>query len=195
VEWQKEPAKKIKRDQWLQGDIERGQYRRWLLARSGQLGEVRRHAPGPRHEAAQTAVALDPNAANGYYAMALAEGALKRREQSIVHIKQAFALSPRDPIGGLWHSVLGIDEGCLNRLDAIGEFKQAIDTGYRTFFPYAFLAAVEAAKGNDAEAKVALAEARRINPQLTIKWFAEHSPAPTLTVFVDGWRKVGLPEE
>ena len=147
-------------------------------------------------EAAQTAVALDPNAANGYYAMGLAEGALKRCEQSIVHIRQAFALSPRDPIGGLWHSVLGIDEACLNRLDAaIGEFKQAIDAGYRTFFPYAFLAAVEAVKGNDAEAKVALAEARRINPQLTIKWFAEHSPAPTLTVFVDGWRRVGLPEE
>jgi len=147
-------------------------------------------------EAAQTAVALDPNAANGYYAMGLAEGALKRCEQSIVHIKQAFALSPRDPIGGLWHSVLGFDEACLNRLDAaIGEFKQAIDAGYRTFFPYAYLAAVEAAKGNDAEAKVALAEARRINPQLTIKWFAEHTPAPTLTVFVDGWRKAGLPEE
>jgi adenylate cyclase len=147
-------------------------------------------------EAAQTAVALDPNAANGYYAMGLAEGALKRCEQSIVHVKQAFALSPRDPIGGLWHSVLGYDEACLNRLDAaIGEFKQAIDAGYRTFFPYAFLAAVEAAKGNDAEAKIALAEARRINPQLTIKWLAEHSPAPTLTVFVDGWRKAGLPEE
>jgi adenylate cyclase len=147
-------------------------------------------------EAAQTALALDPNAANGYYAMGLAEVALKRCEQSIVHIKQAFALSPRDPVGGLWHTVLGADEACLNRLDAaIGEFKQAIDAGYRTFFPYAYLAAVEAAKGNDADAKVALAEARRINPQLTIKWFAEHSPVPTLTVFVDGWRKAGLPEE
>ena len=147
-------------------------------------------------EAGQTAVALDPNAANGYYAMGLAEGALKRCEQSIVHIKQAFALSPRDPVGGLWHTALGFDEVCLNRLDAaIGEFKQAIDAGYRTFFPYAFLAAVEAAKGNDVEAKVALAEARRINPQLTIKWFAEHTPALTLTVFVDGWRKAGLPEE
>lgn len=147
-------------------------------------------------ESAQTAVALDPNAANGYYAMGLAESALKRCEQSIVHIKQAFALSPRDPIGGLWHTALGFDEACLNRLDtAIGEFKQAIDAGYRTFYPYAFLAAVEAAKGNDAEAKVALAEARRINPQLTIKWFAEHTPGLMLTVFVDGWRKAGLPEE
>ena len=81
-------------------------------------------------------------------------------------------------------------------INSIGDGdKQAIDAGYRTFFPYAYLAAVEAAKANDAEAKVALAEARRINPQLTIKWFAEHSPVPMLTVFVDGWRKAELPEE
>jgi hypothetical protein len=32
------------------------------------------------------------------------------------------------------------------------------------FFPYAYLAAAEAARGNDAEAKLALAEARRVNP-------------------------------
>ena len=54
-------------------------------------------------EAAQTAVALDPNAAYGYYAMGRAEAWLGRCEQSIAHIKQAFALSPRDPVGGLWH--------------------------------------------------------------------------------------------
>ena len=51
-------------------------------------------------EAAQTAVALDPNAAYGYFAMGQAETNLGRCEQSIAHIKQAFALSPRDPIGG-----------------------------------------------------------------------------------------------
>ena len=54
-------------------------------------------------EAAQTAVALDPNAAYGYFAMGQAEAWLGRCEQSIAHIKQAFALSPRDPIGGVWH--------------------------------------------------------------------------------------------
>ena len=128
-------------------------------------------------EAAQTAVALDPNAAYGYFAMGHAEVDLGRCQQSIAHIKQAFALSPRDPVGGLWHAILGIAEICLGRLDAaIGEFKRAIDAGYRTFFPYAFLAGAEAAKGNDAEAKLALAEARRLNPQFTIKWFLEDGP-------------------
>ena len=57
------------------------------------------------------------------------------------------------------------------------------------------LAGAEAAKGNDAEAKLALAEARRLNPQLTIKNIAEHSTGLPPTIIVDGWRKAGLPEE
>ena len=66
------------------------------------------------------------------------------------------ALSPRDPLGGLWHMLLGGAEACLGRLDvAIAEENRAIDAGYRTYYPYAFLAALEAAKGNDAEAKLA----------------------------------------
>ena len=97
--------------------------------------------------------------------------------QSIAHLKQAFALSPRDWLRGFWYTYLGVAEICLGRLDAaIEELKRAIDAGYRTYVPYALLAAAEAAKGNDAEAKLAVAEARRVNPQLTVKWFLEHRP-------------------
>jgi adenylate cyclase len=155
-------------------------------------------------EAAQTAVALDPNSAHGYYSMALAEVFLTRCEQSIGHVKQAFALSPRDPISPVWHMILGLSEGCLGRLDiAIGEIKRAIDAGYRTFLSYGYLAGAEAANGNDAAAKLALAEARRLNPKLTIRWFAEHfgarpkdgSIAQPPTFLADWWRKAGMPEE
>jgi adenylate cyclase len=146
-------------------------------------------------EAARTAVALDPNTAHGYYSMALAEIWLGRCDQAIGHIKQAFGLSPRDPLGGLWHMYLGVSEACLGQLDgAIGEINRAIDVGYRTYYAFAFLAAVEAAKGNEAAAKLALAEARRLNPQFTIKWFAEDLPSLPPTIIVDGWRKAGLPE-
>jgi hypothetical protein len=55
------------------------------------------------------------------------------------------------------------------------------------------LAGLEAAKGNDAEAKLALAEARRLNPQLTIKWYLENPPVPSGVI--EGLRKAGLPEE
>ena len=43
------------------------------------------------------------------------------------------------------------------------------------------------------EAKAALAEARRLNPAITVKWMKEHTP--NLPPVFDGLRKAGLPEE
>jgi adenylate cyclase len=144
--------------------------------------------------AAETEVALDPNSAYGYSAMGRAEALLGRCEQSIAHTKQAFALSPRDPFSGIWYMHLALAEFCRGRLDAaIEQLKRAIVSGYPTYFPYALLAGAEAAKGNDAEAKLALAEARRLNPQLTIKSFADTMPAEPIVI--DALRKAGLPEE
>jgi adenylate cyclase len=144
--------------------------------------------------AAETVTALDPNSAYGYMAMGRVEAMLGRCEQSIAHTKQAFALSPRDPFSGIWYMHLGLAEFCRGRLDAaIEQLKRAIDSGYPTYFSYALLAGAEAAKGNDAEAKLALAEARHLNPQLTIRFFAEAMPA--LPIVIDGLRRAGLPEE
>ena len=144
--------------------------------------------------AAETVVALDPNSPYGYTALGRTEALLGRCEQSITLTKQAFALSPRDPFSGIWYMHLGLAEICLGRLDAaIERLKRAIVSGYPTYFTYALLAGTEAANGNDAEAKLALTEARRLNPQLTIKFFAEAAPA--LPIVIDGLRKTGLPEE
>jgi hypothetical protein len=43
------------------------------------------------------------------------------------------------------------------------------------------------------DAKAELAEARRLNPAITIKWMKERSP--NLPAVFDGLRKAGLPEE
>ena len=43
------------------------------------------------------------------------------------------------------------------------------------------------------EAKTALAEARRLNPTLTVKWMIEHTP--NLPAVFDGVRKAALSEE
>ena len=144
--------------------------------------------------AAETEVALDPNSAYGYAAIGRVEGLLGRCEQSIAHIKQAFVLSPRDPYSGIWYGYLGTAEFCRGRLDAaIEQFKRAVSSGYPTYITYALLAGAEAAKGNDAEAKLALAEARRLNPQLTIKWLLTETATPSIVI--DGLRKAGLSEE
>ncbi len=146
-------------------------------------------------EAAQKAVTLDPNAANGFFAMSFAEIWLGRCEQSLAHINKAFALSPRDPFGSIWHLGIGLDEQCMGHLDAaIGHYRQALDAGYRVYSVYSSLASAEGAKGNDAAAKAAMAEARRLNPRFTIKWYLEHGPGP-LPGVIENWHKAGLPEQ
>jgi adenylate cyclase len=145
-------------------------------------------------EAARTGTTVDPNSAFSYFAMGQAEAPLGRCEESIAHVKEAFRLSPRDPGSALWHMNIGVGELCRGRVDAaVEEFRRAIDGGFRTYVPYGMLAASAALLGNDADAKTALAEARLLNPQLTIKWLMTH--APTTPILLEGFRKAGLPEE
>ena len=76
---------------------------------------------------------------------------------------------------------------------AIDEFRKAIDAGPRVFYAYTNLAAADAHAGRMDQAKTALAEARRLNPAITLKWLKEHTP--NLPASFDGLRKAGLPEE
>jgi hypothetical protein len=57
----------------------------------------------------------------------------------------------------------------IGNLNAAIEDSKAIDGGYRVFYAYLNLAAAHALKGDIDEAKTALAEARRLNPKLSIK--------------------------
>jgi hypothetical protein len=76
---------------------------------------------------------------------------------------------------------------------AMDQIRQAIASGYRGWQSYRALAAVYARTGKIDEAKDALAEARRINPKLTVKWLIEHGSA--VPALLDGLREAGLPEE
>jgi tetratricopeptide (TPR) repeat protein len=103
-------------------------------------------------------------------------------------------LSPREPGIGWWYVQLGDAELGFGHLDAaIDAYNKSIDLGFRAFAPYVDLAAVYALEGKMDEAKRALAEARRLNPQLTVKWL--QTVAPNLPALFEGVRKAGLPEE
>lgn len=108
--------------------------------------------------------------------------------------KQAIRLSPRDPNRAMWQLEVGEVELETGHVQAaIDEMQKAYEAGYRTYFIYADLAAAYALAGKMDEAKSALAEARRLNSSLTLKWFREHGwdlPARN-----EGLRKAGLPEE
>ena len=139
-------------------------------------------------------LAVDPNSARLYVQRGMAESALGSFEQAKSDVRQAMRLSPRDPRAGLWHFAMGgveIEQG--HNEAAIDEIHKAIEAGYRPFIPYAVLAAAYALEGKMDEAKSALAEARRLNPNLTVKWFIAHSP--NVPKAIEGVRKAGLPDE
>jgi adenylate cyclase len=148
--------------------------------------------PNEAVASADAGLAIDPNFARLYVARALAENFLGRNEQAIADVQEATRLSPHDPEVGFWHGILGSAELGRQHYDAaIDEEQQAIDGGWRPFFVYSNLAAAYALNGKTGEAKTALAEARRLNPKLTVKWLQSFGPFPAL----EGLRKAGLPEE
>ena len=139
-------------------------------------------------------LAINPNFVPLYIPRTVAENSLGRFEQAKADAERAMQLSPRDPLIGLFHVDAGDAEISLGHFDAaIDEYRKAIDSGFRPFFAYTNLSAAYAHAGKMDEAKAALAEARRLNPAITVKWMKEHTP--NLPAVFDGLRKAGLPEE
>jgi adenylate cyclase len=160
--------------------------------KSQYLVQTRR--PDESLSAADAGLAVNPNYAPLYRARAGAENGLGRFEQAKSDVQQAMRLSPRDPRIGNWLFSLGGSEIGLGHFDAaIDAYRTAIEVGFRSYQPYMGLAAAYALDGKMDEAKSALAEARRLNPKLTVKWaIARNSNVPPL---FEGLRKAGLPEE
>jgi adenylate cyclase len=151
------------------------------------------HRPTQSLGAADAGLAIDPNYASLYAARRGAELSLGRYAEAKADMENAMRLSPRDPDIGTWHMYMGDAElGPGDYAAAIAEYQKAIDAGYRTFIPYADMAAALALVGRMDEAKAAVAQARQLNPQLTVKWEKEH--APNIPNLFDGLRKAGLPE-
>jgi adenylate cyclase len=162
------------------------------LAKGVYLSVSRREDESLR--TANAGLAINPNFAPLYGVRSSAKFFLGQFEQAKADAQQAMRLSPRDPLIGLWHGYLGDAELGLGHFDAaIDEYRNAIESGYRVLFVYSYMAAAYALEGKMDEAKSALAEAHRLNPSLTIKWWTAHNASFPLVL--DGLRKAGLPEE
>jgi tetratricopeptide (TPR) repeat protein len=99
----------------------------------------------------------------------VAELALSGFEPAKADAQLAIRLSPRDPWVGTFLTQTGEAELGLGHAEAaIAQFRQAIDSGFHGDQAYAFFAASNAQAGRMDEAKEALAEARRLNPKLTV---------------------------
>ena len=139
-------------------------------------------------------LAIDPNAAGLLATRSTADDYSGRFEQATSDVQQAMLLSPRDPAMSQWHNLRADPELGLGHFDeALEDGKKAVDGGYRTFYAYINLAAAHAFKGEMDEAKAAMAEARRLKPDLSVKWLVHHKPV--LQFAFEVLRKAGLPEE
>jgi tetratricopeptide (TPR) repeat protein len=150
--------------------------------------------PNDALRVANAGLAINPNSAYLYASRGNVEAYLRQFEQARSDVEQAMRLSPRDPRMGQFHNFLADAELGLGHLDAaIDESNTAIDAGYRNFFPYLNLAAAHALKGEIDQAKTPLAEARRLNPKLSVKWLLGRKPV--LQPAFDALHKAGLPDE
>ena len=142
---------------------------------------------------ADASLAVNPNYAGLYAARAHAEIALGRFDQAKADLRQAMLLSPRDVEAETWRVSLGDAEfGAGNVKAAMELYEKSIEAGVHGYYAYGNLAAAYALQGRMEEAHSALAEAVRLNPSFTVKWYVEH--AMDLPLRTDGLRKAGLPE-
>jgi adenylate cyclase len=164
------------------------------LIKSYYLNNSSRPVDGLR--AAEAALAIDPNSAVGYHARGNAEVYVGQFEQAKSDAQQATRLNPRDPSTlSIRHALIGDAELGLGHWDiAIDESTKAIAGGFRSWYSYLDLAAAHAQKGDNDEAKTALTEARRINPELSVKYLSVRKPVLYQPSF-EALRKAGLPEE
>jgi adenylate cyclase len=152
------------------------------------------HRADEAFRVADAGLTINPNSAPLLDARSLAQTALGRFEQAKSDAQQAMRLSPRDPEIPNRLINLGMAELGLGHFDAaVVQFQKAIDSGAHYFIPYVTLAAAYALEGKMEEAQTALAEARRLNPQLTVAWLTAH--APDVPPLFEGLRKAGLPEQ
>jgi adenylate cyclase len=152
---------------------------------------------------AETAIADDPNNARAiamasYYRMFLGHA-----EDGVAGQETALRLSPHDPMAPIWQVHL-----CY-LYNHLAQWEQSIEWCERALAnnvkergeALAALAAASAWAGHDGEAKKAVAELRKVDPDFTVQTLAgQHlSDDPTFTTqrnrVIEGLRKAGLPEK
>ena len=143
---------------------------------------------------------LNPNYAQGHFAVRLAYVRQGNWAECLEHFGQAQRLSPFD---GLTSSLLG-GKGLamlhLGRLeDAVDNARASIDTGRSTFWAHALLAVAHRRQGDIAAARRACHDLRSEWPQATLGFFrtiaASGQFAPTVLVsLLDYLEALGLPE-
>jgi len=149
----------------------------------------------------ESTIRNDRSRASAYAQIGALSVLVGQPEKAIAAVEQAMRLSPRDPAMAIWQNFLGI--ACLHaRQDekALEALRRSISIDPRNAYGTLFLAAAYALTGADAEARLALSEAFRLAPGLTLARLRQLEPSRD-PAFVDqrmriyqALRTAGLPD-
>ena len=149
--------------------------------------------------AAERALALNPNSANGWTANGLTLCFRNQPEAAIEALHRAMRLSPFDPESP------NIKSGLAGAYLVAGRYEEALEWAERSlheqphFSPSLRVKVVLLAQLDRlAEARDALQSLLELQPGLTIAWYRQYGarfiPPETLAVILEAMRKAGLPE-
>ena len=156
-------------------------------------------------EHARAAVAIDralklnPNAAHAWMARGWVSCCQHEPWPAIEALKRAVRLSPLDPLGYFFSGGLALAQLIAGQYEDALETADACSREYPRYTTALRIKVVCCAQlGHIGEAQEGVKKLIALNPQLTIARFKEnlteyYSPL-TVEIFVDGFRKAGLPE-
>jgi TolB-like protein/DNA-binding winged helix-turn-helix (wHTH) protein/Tfp pilus assembly protein PilF len=153
----------------------------------------------------ETAIALDRNNARAIFQLGQTMMWLGQPEAGIPLLERAIRLNPHDPTLASHYAMLGSCHLLLGHVDqALDLLRRARAENPRTYYIHLYLAGALGFKGDLDEAKAALAESLKLNPEIN-SFAAQRAQAPyhanpllwalrekTLNV---GLRRIGFPEE
>ncbi len=146
----------------------------------------------------EMAFQLNVNSATGHMYLASAWSHMDNPGHALLEAENAIRLSPRDPDAWFMHLIRALALSKLGRNhEAIDAATLACHHSQSDFWPHMGLAIVCAHAGALTEAQLALDEARRREPNISIAYIRDafSSTGPIYRSYlIDGLRKVGLLE-
>jgi len=154
----------------------------------------------------ETVLNLDRNWIGAIFALGWCKFHAGFIDETIPHFKQLIRLSPRDPFLGIWYARIGIAHLLQSQFDeAIAWLERARSEIPSRPFTRSSLAVAYALKGEMKLATAELAEAHRLSPDGRYSSIARLKTVGYLglpkirilyeTVYLNGYRKMGVPED
>jgi adenylate cyclase len=149
-------------------------------------------------EALERAIEINPSLAPAHSMLGAYLAFAGRSEDAIAHLEQAIQLSPKDPFNWLTFYGMAMARFAAGKYEDAVEWAQKSVQG-RADFPigYRCLAASYACLGREDEARTALKEALRLQPEFSIghvRLTLSSADPAFLDRFIDGLRKAGMKE-